>query len=146
MRLHRVAVLIPLTKGLLCASVGGAALAYSFVVSGSGAGSVALALTFFSIPWLVQAAGYFVAAFLLSRAWVVWRVPGVLLDALLSVVIAWALIEAGSVQSAPSPAVQPQFGNWPLVIGTAIAGIWVAAWLPVAVGAIRSVKVRSVKD
>jgi hypothetical protein len=100
---------------------------------------VALALTFFSVPWLFEAAGYFVVAFLLSRIWVVWRVPGAVLDALLTVLIAWGLIIAGQVRSTASSGVRPEFGSLPLVIATAVAVVWVAASIPVMVGSIRAI-------
>ena len=128
MRHGRAAVIIPAIKGVICGLIGGSALAYSATATGPYAGSLPAVLFFFSLPWLLAAIWYVIAAILLARARVVWRVPGAFLDAAASLVISWVLVEAGLVNS---------YLDWPLPISIAIAAIWVAALLPVFAGAFR---------
>jgi len=77
---------------------------------------------------LFAAIWYLIAALLLARGRVVWRIPGALLDAAASLVISWVLVEAGMVNS---------YLDWPLPISIAITAIWAGALLPVFVGAFR---------
>jgi len=84
------------------------------------------ALFLLSLPALLAAIWYLVAALLLARVWMVWRSLGALLDAVASLLISWALVEEGIVLSGL---------DWALPISIAIAAIWVGALLPVFAGA-----------
>jgi len=128
MRPRSPAVLIPAVKGLICGAIGGVALAYAFSATGAHAGFLPLAMFLYSIPSLFAATWYLIAAFLLARAQVSWRVFGALLDAAASLVISWALVEEGIALSGR---------DGPLPISIATAAIWVGALVPVFVGAFR---------
>jgi len=125
-RLRRAAVVIPAIKGVICALIGGSYLAYSLIVTGAGADLLPAALFLLSLPALLAAIWYLVAALLLARVWMVWRSLGALLDAVASLLISWALVEEGIVLSGL---------DWALPISIAIAAIWVGALLPVFAGA-----------
>jgi hypothetical protein len=122
------AVLIPAVKGLICGAIGGSALAYAFAATGPHAGFLPIAMFLYSIPALFAAVWYLIAAFLLARAQVGWRVFGAFLDAAASLVISWALVEEGIALSGR---------DGPLPISIATAAIWVGALIPVFVGAFR---------
>jgi hypothetical protein len=122
MRPRSPAFLIPAVKGLICGAIGGLALAYSFTATGPHAGFLPLAMFVYSIPSLFAAIWYLIAAFLLARAQVGWRVFGALLDAAASLVISWALVEEGIALSGR---------DGPLPISIATAAIWVGALIPV---------------
>ena len=129
-RLRRAEVAIPAVKGLICGAIGGLLLALSFALIGPYSDGLPLFLFLYSLPCLLAAILYLIAAFLLARARAVWRVPGALLDAAASLAISWALVSIFLEGRAA-------YGDWPLSISIAIAAIWVGALLPVVVGAFR---------
>jgi len=134
MRLRRAAVIIPVIKGIICAVIGGSALASSFIFTGPNADLWPVALFVFSLPWLLAAAVYWIAAFLLARTLVVWRVSGALLAGLVSAALAVALVVEGWVQTQEPPF---SLGIWPLGISIAIAALWIGGLVPIFLGAFR---------
>ncbi len=129
MRLRRAVVIIPGIKGVICGAIGGVALAYAFTATGPQSGFLPLAMFRYAIPAYFPAIRYLMAAFLLAKAQVGWRVFGALLDAAASLVISWALVEEGIALSGR---------DGPLPISIAIAAIWIGALVPVFVGAFRT--------
>lgn len=103
-------------------------MVFAFTATGPEAGFLPFAMFFYSIPFLLVAAWYLIAAFLLARAEVGWRAAGALLDASASLAIASALVEEGLVLSGR---------DGPLPVAVAIASIWVGALIPVFVEAFR---------
>lgn len=122
MRLRRAAVVIPIVRGSICGALGALALIGALALKGPNWGFVPFALFVYSIPLLLTAIVYFVAAFLLARRWIVWRALGALLDTAPSLLIAWALVAEGMVLSEELPFL------------LAFAAIWAGAVVPVVVG------------
>jgi hypothetical protein len=130
MRLKRATVVLPVVQGLICGAIGVSFLALSVALKGPEWSFVPIGLFLFSVPCLLAAILYLIAAFLLGRGRAVWRVPGALLDAAASLAISWALVWAFLEGRAA-------YGDWPLSISIAVAAIWAGALLPVFVGAFR---------
>jgi len=122
------AVVIPTSKGIVCGAIGVAALGYALIAKGPYAGFFPLLAFFYSIPSLFIAIWYLVAAFLLARAQLRWRLLGACLDATASLAISGALVMEGI-------ALKERDGPLPILL--AIAAIWAGALLPVFVGALR---------
>ena len=133
MGLRRAAVALPTAKGLLFGVVGGLALALSFSLKGPEFSFVPFALFVYSIPLLLAAIVYLIAAFLLARARAVWRVPGALLDAVASLTISWALV-------AFFFGARDAYGDAPFAISIAVAAAWAGTSLPAFVGLVRQTR------
>jgi phage shock protein PspC (stress-responsive transcriptional regulator) len=133
MGLRRAAVALPMAKGLLFGVVGGLALALSFDLKGPEFSFVPFALFVYSIPLLVAAIVYLIAAFLLARARAVWRVPGALLDAAASLMISWALV-------AFFFGAREAYGDAPFAISIAVAAAWAATSLPALLRLVRQTR------
>ncbi len=133
MGLTRAAVALPTAKGLLFGVAGGLALALSFALKGPEFSFAPLALFVYSIPLMVAAIVYLVAAFLLARARTVWQVPGALLDAAASLMISWALV-------ALFFGAREAYGDGPFAISIAIAAAWAGTSLPAFVGLARQTR------
>ena len=127
---RRAAVVIPAVKGLISGAVGGCLLALSFLLIGPYSSFLPLALFLFSLPCLLTAVVYLIAAFMLARDRVVWRMPGALLDAAASLAISGTLVSTF-------------WGGWPpeidgrLAVSIAFSAIWLGALIPVFLGAFR---------
>src|SRR5690348_1382754 len=134
MGLRRAAVALPTAKGLLFGVVGGLALALSFALKGSEFSFVPFALFVYSIPLMVAAIVYLIAAFLLARARAVWQVPGALLDAAASLMISWALV-------AFFFGARDAYDGGPLAISIAVAVAWAGTSIPAFVGLVRRTRV-----
>lgn len=130
MGLRRAAVALPAAKGLFFGVVGGLALALSFTLEGPQWSFVPFALFVYSLPLLVAAIVYLIAAFLVARARTLWRVPGVLLDAAASLTISWAMV-------AFFFGARDAYGDWPFAISIAVALAWAGTLLPAFVGLFR---------
>ena len=133
MGLRRAAVALPTAKGLLFGVVGGLALALSLALKGPEFSFVPFALFVYSIPFLVAAIVYLIAAFLLARARAVWQVPGALLDAAASLMISWALV-------AFFFGAREAYGDAPFAISIAVAAAWAATSLPAFLGLVRQTR------
>jgi hypothetical protein len=133
MGLRRAAVALPTAKGLLFGVVGVLALALSFALKGPEFSFVPFALFVYSIPLLLAAIVYLIAAFLLARARAVWRVPGALLDAAASLTISWALV-------AFFFGARDAYGDAPFAISIAIAVAWAGTSLPAVAGLVRQAR------
>ena len=129
MRLRRAAVAIAAVKGFICGAIGGAALAYSLLARGPQVGFLAFGLFVLSLPVLLAAITYFLAAFLLARAPKAWRVSGALMDTAASLAVSWALVEEGTVLDRMDSPLS--------IVLFAIAATWVGASLPGLVAAFR---------
>src|SRR5690242_7642828 len=92
MRPKSRAALIPAVKAVICGAIGASALVYAFTATGPQAGFLPFAMFIYSIPTALAAVWYLLAAFLLARAKVGWRVFGALLDGSASLAISWALV------------------------------------------------------
>src|SRR5690348_13273521 len=133
MGLRRAAVALPTAKGLLFRVVGGLALALSFALKGAEYSFFPFALFVYSIPLMVAAIVYLIAAFLLARAGAVWQVPGALLDAAASLMISWALV-------AFFFGARDACGDGPFAISIAVAAAWAGTSLPAFVGLVRQTR------
>src|SRR6476469_8029434 len=95
MRLRRLAVAIPAAKGGICGVIGILGVALALTLRGGQYDLLPLGLGFVSMPILVAAITYLLAAFLLSRGGLAWRAIGALLDAAPSVAALWILNPLG---------------------------------------------------
>jgi hypothetical protein len=120
MALKRATIIIPAVKGLICGAIGVSFLALSFALTGPEWSFVPFGLFIFSVPCLLAAIVYLIAAFLLARTRFVWRTLGVLLDAAASLAISSTFWASGLAVSGA-----------PLAISIAFAVIWIGALLPV---------------
>ncbi len=136
MGLRRAAVALPAARGLLFGVVGGLALALSFALKGPEFSFVPFALFVYSVPLMVAAIVYLIAAFLLARARAVWQVPGALLDAAASLMISWALV-------AFFFGTREAYGDGPFAISVAVAAAWAGTLLPAFVGLVRQTRLAS---
>lgn len=121
-RLRRASIVVPASKGVLFGAVGALLLVLAFTVKGLEAELMPLAFFVLSFPCLGIGIAYLLAAFLLSRTRLGWRITGALLDAAPTLLISWAAIEQGNAQS--------YWDNGPLVIAIAIAAMLVATLIP----------------
>lgn len=123
MRLRRWAVAIPAVKGGICGVIGVLALALALTLKGGQYDLLPVGLGLVSMPILLAAITYLLAAFLLSRGGLVWRSIGALLDAAPNLLALWILNPLGIGPSHPA--------------SIALAIFLVGIWLPVLVGAFR---------
>lgn len=123
MRLRRWAVAIPAVKGGICAVIGVLAFALAATLRGGQYDLLPVGLGLISIPILLAAITYLLAAFLLSRSGLVWRSIGVLLDAAPNLLALWILNPLGIDPSNPT--------------SIALVVFLVGIWLPVLAGAFR---------
>jgi hypothetical protein len=130
MTLKRATIVLPVVQGLICGAIGVSFLALSVVLKGPEWSFVPLALFVFSIPCLLAAIVYLIAAFLLARTRLVWRTLGVLLDAAASLAISGTLVLT-------SWAGDPAVSGAALAISIAFAVIWIGACAPVLIGVFR---------
>ena len=128
--LWRSAVAAPLIKGLLCGALAGAAIAYPFLLDGDAL--LGLALLIYGQGLAAIAVLYLLASFLVARRTAGSRLGGALLDALLTLIIVWALIAVGLIFGHPTGEL-PEFvyDPRPFLVAIAIAALWVAALVPV---------------
>lgn len=133
MALRRATVALPTAKGLLFGMVGGLALVLSFALEGPQFSFAPLALFVYSIPLMVAAIVYLIAAFLLARPRAVWQVPGALLDVAASLMISWALV-------AFFFGAREAYGGGPFAISIAVAAAWAGTSLPALVRLVRQTR------
>ena len=93
MRLRRWAIAIPAVKASICAAIGLLALTLALTLRGGQYDLLPVALGIVSMPVLLGAITYVLAAFLLSRGGLVWRSLGASLEVAATLVIAWQLIQ-----------------------------------------------------
>ena len=130
--LWRSAVAAPLVKGLLCGILAAAAIAYAYSPDGYGA-LLGLALFIYGLGLAAVAVLYLLASFLVARRALASRIGGALLDALLTLLIAWVIFEAGLIFGHPTGEL-PEFvyDPRPILVAVAVAALWVAALIPAA--------------
>jgi len=127
--LWRSAVATPIVKGVLCGIAGVAALAES--LSNDGHEALMRTLLFSSsFALMAAAAAYLAAAFLIAGRGPGWLGAGALLDGMLTLVIAGALIWVGLIFGREfADGYEAALG--PLAIAIVILVIWIVAMIPV---------------